>query len=471
MTRLLLRNAIVVSVDPNIGNLPKADILIEDGHIAAIGPDLGVSDAEVFDASSYIASPGFVDTHHHVWQSAIRALTADWSLADYFAGIRVVTAAHYRPQDMYAANRHGLLEALHAGVTTTADYCHNLNTPDHAEEALRGTRESGARVIWCYGFNASPMIDSPFRDTSARAHYLLDLATHHFSSRGDRVTLGVCPEEEGLWAGDLDRGRAQFLAARECNARVFWHCNSTRGLAGGDLSRNVGVAADLGVMGPETTLVHMGWSHPDEWARVADSGASFSFTPETELQMGMAWPNIEKANQLGIPFGLGIDIISNNSADLRVTLRMMLQAERGRLWEAAAIDGIAQSGTGVSCAEALRWGTLGGAEALGLADQIGSLTPGKCADVLLHDVRHLTLVGFDRTQLEGTLLLHGTSENLRHVLVDGEFVKRDGEVRNARSASDALAATSEHIWKALDELGGPAGALAAGHEVLAAIRG
>ena len=118
----------------------------------AVGKDLGATDAEIFDAAGYIASPGFVDTHHHVWQSAIRALTADWSLADYFAGIRVVTAPHFRPEDMYAANRHGLLEALHAGVTTTADYCHNLITPDHAEEALRGTREAGARVIWCYGF-------------------------------------------------------------------------------------------------------------------------------------------------------------------------------------------------------------------------------------------------------------------------------------------------------------------------------
>ena len=135
MTKLLIQNAIVVSVDPAIGNLPQADILIEDGRILAVGPDLEVTDAERFDATGFIASPGFVDTHHHVWQSAIRALTADWSLADYFAGIRVVTAAHFRAQDMYAANRHGLIEALHAGVTTTADYCHNLITPDHAEEA------------------------------------------------------------------------------------------------------------------------------------------------------------------------------------------------------------------------------------------------------------------------------------------------------------------------------------------------
>ena len=225
------------------------------------------------------------------------------------------------------------------------------------------------------------------------------------------------------------------------------------------------------MLNPETTLVHMGWSHPDEWARVADSGAAFSFTPETELQMGMAWPNVARAKQLGIPFGLGIDIVSNNSADLRSTLRLMLQAERGRLWEEAGVDGISRAGTDISCAEALRWGTLGGAEALGLADRIGSLTPGKRADILLHDTRHLTMVGFDRTQLEGTLLLHGTPENLRHVLVEGEFIKRDGEVQGARASSEALAATSDHVWSALDELGGPAAALAAGHEVLAAIRG
>ncbi len=470
MTRCLIRNATVVSIDSSIGNLPRADILIEDGRIAEIGTDLEASADEVFDAEGYIASPGFVDTHHHVWQTAMRSLTADWSLGDYVAGIRVVASTRYRPQDMYAATRHGLVEALHVGVTTTADYCHNILSPDYAEEALRGTIDSGARSIWCYGFNTPPGAETAFPDVDARGRFLEAFASRHFSSRDSRITLGVCPEESLFWEADPSVGAKQFRFARACDARVFWHCNSSRS-ATGQPTLDVAAIAEHDLVGPDMTLVHMGGSHDTEWDRVADAGASFSFTPETELQMGMAFPNIERAQQKGIPFGFGIDIVSNNSADLRFALRMVLQAERHRRSENGGIAGIAQQGLDLSCADALRWGTLDGARACGLEQSVGSLTPGKRADILLHDTRHLTMVGYDPSQPEAALILHGNPEALRHVLVDGKFVKRDGVVEGAESASRQLAETSEHIFGELERLGGTPGILAAGYEVFAGLGG
>src|SRR5690606_34765008 len=82
--RRLLRGGIVLSMDPEIGDLPKGDVLIEGDRIAAVGPDLGETDAEVIDASGRIVLPGFIDTHRHTWETAIRGCAPNATLDDYF---------------------------------------------------------------------------------------------------------------------------------------------------------------------------------------------------------------------------------------------------------------------------------------------------------------------------------------------------------------------------------------------------
>ncbi len=469
--RRLIKNVFVVSVDDRIGNIADADILIVGGRIAQIGPGIEANADDVFDGTGHIASPGFVDTHHHIWQTAIRGLTADWSLLDYFTGIRMVTAGFYRPGDMYAANLHGALEALNSGTTTTADYCHNLLSPDHAQEALRGLRDAGARAVWCYGFNSPPAESVEFADNASRIASLNRIAARHFSSREGLITLGVSPEEPAVWARSIDRGRAQVEAARHVDARVFLHTNSVREPMTRNPAREASMLASAGLLGPDVVLVHMGWSMPNEWRVVADAGTHLSFTPETELQMGMNFPQIAAAESHGINFSFGIDIISNNSPDLRTALRLILQAERHRRSAANDQDGLSFSGAAPTCAEALRWGTLDGAKACGLDHKIGSLSPGKSADILLHDARHMTMAGWDRSNPEGTLLLHAGPQCLSTVLVEGEFVKRDFKVAGSDAASRILEQTSAHIYAELERLGGPKAALALGHERMASVLG
>src|SRR6266576_222007 len=96
--RLLIRNGYVVSVDPEIGDLPRADVLVEGSTIAAVGPDLEVSDYEVIDATDCLVIPGFVDTHRHTWQAPLRNIAADWSLFHYLAGLHSGLSGHFRPQ-------------------------------------------------------------------------------------------------------------------------------------------------------------------------------------------------------------------------------------------------------------------------------------------------------------------------------------------------------------------------------------
>jgi cytosine/adenosine deaminase-related metal-dependent hydrolase len=334
--RKLIRNGCIVSIDPAIGVLPQGDILIEGNRIAAVEPDLQAEGAKVIDASTCIVTPGLIDTHRHLWQGAMRAVTADWSLLNYMGGIRMSAAADYRPQDMYAAQYQGGLEALNAGVTTVGDYCHNLISPDHAYEALRGTRDSGLRCVWSFGFNQPPLAQPAFQTFKMRLAFFHQLALQFTSQQ--IVTLGVAPEEWGLCSEE--EGIAQFQAAREVGARIFWHCNAVHH---GGAPRNVERLNQLGLIGSDMVLVHMNFTSAEEWQIVGDAGAHIAFTPETELQMGMGWSSTNKVRELGITPTYGADIVSNNSADMFFPLRLALQvarAQQNEQWGGEFYDGV-----------------------------------------------------------------------------------------------------------------------------------
>jgi 5-methylthioadenosine/S-adenosylhomocysteine deaminase len=134
----------VLSQDPKVGNFDKGDILVEGARIAAVGADLGPLDAEVIDGTDRIALPGFVDTHRHSWQSLIRHVSTDWTLSQYFSGVRGVLGKEYQPEDMYAANLIAMLDALDSGITTLVDWLHNNNTPEHADAALQAVLDAGS---------------------------------------------------------------------------------------------------------------------------------------------------------------------------------------------------------------------------------------------------------------------------------------------------------------------------------------
>ncbi len=151
MERTLIRHAHVVSLDTAVGGLPDAEILIEGETIAAIGTDLGVTDAATIDARGAIAIPGFVDTHRHTWEAVLRGIEADATLADYFDVVLDTLAPRYRPDDVYAGDLLGALDALDGGITTLLDWSHISNTPEHSDEAIRALRDAGLRAVYCCG--------------------------------------------------------------------------------------------------------------------------------------------------------------------------------------------------------------------------------------------------------------------------------------------------------------------------------
>ena len=450
--RTLIRGPFIVTVDPTIGDIDGGDILIENGLIAAIGRDLDAADARVIDGTGCIALPGFVDAHRHLWEGAMRAVTADWSILDFVGNIRLLAAQFFRPEDMFATSRHGALEALNAGVTTVADYCHNARTVEHVRQAIAGVREAGVRAVWGYSFTGLAPDGARHGGPDGELAFVEKLAAEQFADRG-LLTLGICPEEPLHWGGSTDAVRRQVALARRLGARMFMHANSVP-KPDGTLEREVERLDAIGCLGPDLALVHMGFTAPEEWTRLGEVGGHAVFTPETELQMGLGWPPISEACAAHVNIGLGIDITANNSADMFSQMRMALQVERGR--QMAAEPGRQfRTRTPFDARDALRWGTMGSAATCGLAELIGSLTPGKEADIVLLRTDDITLAGWDRRNPAATIVLQAGVHNVDTVLVAGNVVKRDGRLlADAAAAVRALEQTSAHIHARVAGAGG-----------------
>jgi len=434
-SRLLIENAAsIVSLDPALGDLRDADLLVEDGAIVAVGPGLGVEDAERIDARGQIAIPGFANTHLHTWQHALRGVCADWTVKDYVRCWRIHLGPMYRPQDMYVGNYAGALDALNAGVTLVVDYCHNVVTRDHAREALQGLRDAGVRALFGlaytpvldHGFavEATPEVENPdLPDHEARVRFAHQLAAEEFSSKAGLVTLAIVPQE--IEIAQWDDVVAEFQSARELDARISLHANQVLAPQRWEDVRKIHRA---GLLGPDILFVHCSFSADDELALIADAGASVSVQAETEMQMGMGQPITAKLIEHGVAPSLGVDITSNGSGDMFAQMRLALQVGRmlgdERFYERNEMP----EDVSLTTRQALEWATVNGARGAGLGDRVGTLAPGKRADLVLVNGNDFNLIGWNREDPVGTVVMQANAGNVSTVVVDGKVVKRNGKL-------------------------------------------
>ena len=408
-------------MDDEVGELPEGQVLIEDGTIAAVGTDLGMEDAEVLDARGSVVMPGFVDTHRHTWQTCFRGVCADWTLRDYFRGIRQRISPNCGAADVHAGNWIGALEALDAGVTTILDFSHCNNTPEHADAALAGLREAGIRAMFGYGYFPAPSAESPFADHDGRLADAARIRERELADDDALITMGVALTETGLLPFELTM--AEVRSAREMDVPVVLHTGCSWG---SPVTEGIPELAHHGMLGPEQVHVHCNTLDDRDFDRLSEAGCKLSSSPETELQMGMGHPVITRAMQRGMRPSLSCDVISSNSGDMFAQMRIGLQFARAMSNDVEIAHNRMVEQLDLGVRDALRWGTVNGAHAMGLEDRIGSLTSGKQADVIV--------IGGDRINMipmadpVGTLVAQANAANVDHVLVAGEFVKRDGEL-------------------------------------------
>ncbi|RXZ51686.1 amidohydrolase family protein [Agromyces binzhouensis] len=459
--RTLISRAAVVSMDDTIGDLPRGDILIEGGVIAAVGADLGVTDAEVIDASTMIAMPGMVDTHRHTWQTALRGILADGNIPDYLRGIRLQMAPRYRAADMYAGNYVGALDALNCGITSIVDYCHNILDPDCAHAAVSGLRDAGIRGL--YGHGLTPITsntwgeslggsegDADPADLTTRARLATSIRQEYFSADG-LLRFGIAPQE--LAIAPAAQVAREFALARELSARITMHANQVMVR---QLFKDVEVLDAHGLLGDDVLLVHCTFNTDEEWRMLEGTGTTVSVCAETEMQMGMGYPAIAEVTTHTPGPSLGIDCVSGNGGDMISHARLVLQASRYRADEPGYQRWMAPQEMSWTTRDALRWLTVNGARAAGVDDVVGSLTPGKRADIVLLEMGGISQAGWNRLDPAGAIIAQAHAGCVDTVLVDGRVVKRGGQLVHVDvpGALRTLADSHEHLYDEMARHGG-----------------
>jgi cytosine/adenosine deaminase-related metal-dependent hydrolase len=385
MTRTLIRQATVITMD-SAGVLPRADVSIVDDRIESIATNLPAElakevaedGAEVVDGRGCIVVPGFVNAHMHTWQTALRGVAADWTLPEYFRKMHAGLAAVFTPDDLYIATRVGALNQLNSGTTTLADWCHNNRTSDHNDAAVAGLVETGIRAAF---FHGTPKPDPKPGETPfwERPHPRAELERLIRAHAGQPL-LSVHAAVLGPHYSTLEVALHDFRMARELGVIASLH------QGGGPARTPEGwqVLEAEGLLGEHVNIVHGHALDDEQLARFCGLGMSFSAAAESEMSQGHGHPLTGRLRALGRAPSLGVDLESVMSGDMISQARIALGIQR-------SLDNVAHrereggipATTTIPAIEALGWITVEGARMLGQLDRIGSLAPGKQADLVM----------------------------------------------------------------------------------------
>jgi 5-methylthioadenosine/S-adenosylhomocysteine deaminase len=418
--KTLIRGGTVLSMDPAIGDLSRADVLIEDDTIVGVQTDIS-ADAETIDATGFIVIPGFVDTHRHTWEAAIRGSAPNATLDDYFVEILDTFAPLYRAEDVYASNLAGALECLNAGITTLVDWSHINNTPEHPDAAIRALQEVGIRSQYAYGSANTSLADYWFDSKIAIPNDdVRRIRETHFASDGGLLTMALATRGPGFCQEDVVR--SEWTLARELGIPITVH------VAMGRLAGRFGMVKQLhgwGLLGPDTTYIHSCYLSDEEWQMVADSGGTVSVAAQVELQMGHGWPPTAKAMAYGLRPSLSIDVVTTVPGDMFTQIRAAFGADRARANADFWVRNEPATGL-LTARQMLEIATVNGAHVAGLEERTGSLTPGKKADVVLLDARQLNVAPV--IDPVAAVTLSADVSNVDTVIVNGVVRKRDGRL-------------------------------------------
>jgi len=414
---IVIRNGIVLTMDDSHTVLPRGDVLVVDGRIADVGPDLAVPDHTVeIDATGGIVMPGMVDTHRHMWQTAMRGYGADWTLTQYFVWYYLQHGMKFRPQDYAAGNRISALDAIESGVTTSVDWSHGLRTPDHGWAAYEALAGSPGRFVFAYG----NIHQSPWEWT-ADPEIQRILTTSRDDSRmfGTQIAFDVPDQDEEF--PEL----AAYRVAKELGLRVTTHA----GVWGATNDWGIRNAYDAGVMEEGFTYVHAASLSQDSYLKIAATGGNVSLATESEDTCGQGYPPVHQLRRYGIPASLSTDTSVWFSADLFSAMRATVGADRALEHYLAHQREPAETVTHATLRveDVVHMATRGGAQAIGKDDLIGSLEKGKLADVVLLK-NEASPTWAPLINPYGHVVYQAQRGDVHTVLVGGEVVKHDGRL-------------------------------------------
>jgi len=435
---IVFRNATVLTMDEGHHVLHGGDVLVSGERIAAVGRALEApADAVEIDATGGIVMPGMIDTHRHMWQTAMRGYGADWTLSQYFVWYYLQWGKSFRPQDVYAGNLLSAIEAIDAGVTTTVDWSHGLQTTEHADAAVDALEEVPGRFILAYG----NIQQGPWEWSAAPE--FRDFVSRRFTSGNDMLGLQMAFDITG---GDEFPERAAFEVARDLGVPVTTHA----GVWGVTTDAGIQKMHEGGFMTPSTIYVHASSLSADSYNRIAATGGSASLSTESEQSAGQGYPPTWKLREHGIPVSLSMDTSVWWSGDLFSAMRATLSADRVREHMEAHAKNETVTNHKLRAEQVVSWATRGGAAALGLAAAVGSLEPGKKADVVLIK-NDDSPVMVPLLHPYGHVVFQAQRADVHTVVVNGRVVKYDHRLvgSDLGKARQAVEQTVEYLQGAL----------------------
>jgi 5-methylthioadenosine/S-adenosylhomocysteine deaminase len=412
--RTLIKGGTVLSMDERVGNHAVGDVLIEGATIVEIAASIHAPDAAVIDASGHVVMPGFIDAHHHQFETALRSFLADGILINdgrpenahnYYESILQKFSLVYRPQDVYINELFGGVAQIDAGVTAAMDISQIHHSPEHSDAAIEGLRAAGRRAAFGY-----------FEGWGEQAKYPGDakrIRERHFSSSDQLLSMFMggeiyLPGYENAWK-----------VGRDLDLPIALHVVGTFGM-----QPTFDALASAGQFGPDCFFIHMTGMSDLGWKAAADAGAHVTFAVPIEMQMRHGTPPIQKALDLGMSLSLSTDVECTMTADMFTQMRGVMTLQRMFANE-LALQGKEHPKL-MSVWDALRLATIGGCRGLRIDAITGSLTPGMEADIILLDATALNVAPLNHAP--GAVVTLMDRSNVSTVLCAGQIKKWRGDI-------------------------------------------
>ena len=413
----LIKQAIIIT-GTNQGTI-RGDLLLRDGHIADIGPQLEVADAEVVDASDYIVCAGFIDTHRHLWLTAYKGLAYDMGLMEVFTDLYGGYSLKFRPEDIYSSTLLGRLTALDAGVTTVLDWAHNVSTTEMEDAGIQALRDAGGRSVFGHGYRGDRTVDI--------ARYWDRPRTFEAAER----TRKLLPDDDALLSScylgleptfviSLEACKREFAIARELGMRISIHIASLDT----DLKPFASLEAmhAAGLMGDDVTYVHLMDATDHEFQLIADTDGTASVCPQIDSHF-FAPPPTGRLIAAGVRPSFSMDSAVAASEDFFSQMRSAFDVER-----TIAMSNFQPRPEGykLTLSDVFEFATLQGARAIGQEHRLGSVEPGKVADLLFIDTTTPGMLPV--LDPLASVVFHASISDIDTVLVHGKPVKRGGRL-------------------------------------------
>lgn len=404
--RMLLRGGTIVSLDPQIGNLATGDVLIEGKTIAAIGPNLPEAGAQVIDAANMILIPGFVDCHRHSWEGQLRRINPNaQTIAEYANATHLSFATHYRPQDTYVGNLLTAFGCIDSGITCVIDNSHNSRSAAHSDAAVEALIDSGIRAVHASGAPQAGNWDRQWPQDLAR------LKDKYFRSEDQLLTLRMfSPVNRENWA-----------VARGLGLRI------TTEFQGPNAAMLLDQVWQDRLVGADNCFNHCGALPERTWQILRESRATINVCPRSDAQYGLGegFPPFQRALDYGIKPGLSVDNETSYSTDMFAEMRVVFMMQRALL-QSRRFAGEMTLPRPVNVRDVLECATINGANCAGLANKIGTLAPGKEADIVMIKSDDINL--YPSNNAPGTVVQAAERSNIDTVIIGGRIRKRGGQV-------------------------------------------